>query len=324
MDNILRKAGNMENALQTTTAATLTTAQAITETMYRQFIAFCDAKPQTIKAYTVALQNLFGYFRDHGITRPDTDDIIRYKGELEAQYKPCTVSLYMTAARLFFRWTAQRGYFPNIADHIKGARIDRNHKRDYLTAPQVKEVFSTADRDTLTGKRDFALLALMTAAGLRDIEVARANIEDLRPAGADMALYIQGKGRDEKADCVTIPAEVEKAIRDYLTARGETDPTAPLFVSASNHGKGDRLTTRSISRIVKGHFTRAGFTSDRLTAHSLRHTAITLSLLAGRTIQEAQTFARHADISTTQIYAHNIEDMTAKSACGRAVAAAIF
>ena len=306
------------------TAATLTTTQAITAEMQRQFIAFCDAKPQTIRAYTVALQNLFGYFQDHGITRPDTDDIIRYKGELEKQYKPCTVSLYMTATRLFFRWTAQRGYFPNIADHVKGAKIDRNHKRDYLTAAQVKDIFNATDRDTLTGKRDFALLALMTAAGLRDIEVARANIEDMRPAGAEMALYIQGKGRDEKADCVTIPAEVEKAIRDYLTARGEFNATDPLFVSVSNHSKGERLTTRSISRIVKGHFTQAGFNSDRLTAHSLRHTAITLSLLAGRTAQETQTFARHRDISTTMIYAHNIEAMTAKAACGQAVAAAIF
>jgi len=315
----------MEKALQATgTAATLTTAQAITAEMYRQFIAFCDVRPQTIKAYTVALQNLFAYFQDHGITRPDTDDIIRYKAALETQYKPCTVSLYLTAARLFFRWTAQRGFFPNIADHVKGAKIDRNHKRDYLTAAQVKDVFNATDRDTLTGKRDFALLALMTAAGLRDIEVARANIEDMRPAGENTVLYLQGKGHDEKADCVTIPAEVERAIRDYLTARGEAAPTAPLFVSASNNGKGDRLTTRSISRIVKGHFTAAGFNSDRLTAHSLRHTAITLSLLAGRTAQETQTFARHKDISTTMIYAHNIESMTAKAACAQAVAAAIF
>lgn len=315
----------MDQAMQAVgTAATMTAAQTITAEMYRQFVAFCDAKPQTIKAYTVALQNLFGYFQDHGITRPDTDDIIRYKGELEAQYKPCTVSLYMTAVRLFFKWMAQRGYFPNIADHVKGAKIDRANKRDYLTADQIKDVFGTTDRDTLTGKRDYALLALMTSAGLRDIEVARANVEDLRPAGANMALYIQGKGRDEKADCVTVPAEVEKAIRDYLTARGEADPTAPLFTSESNHGKGARLTTRSISRIVKGHFTQAGFNSDRLTAHSLRHTAITLSLLAGRTAQETQTFARHANISTTMIYAHNIESMTAKAACGQAVAAAIF
>lgn len=314
----------METAIQASGTTAATSAAELTEQAFRQFVFFCDARPETVKAYRTALQTLFRYLQDHAINRPDTDDIIRYKGDLEKQYKPCTVSLYMTACRLFFRWTAQRGYYPNVADHVKGAKIDRNHKRDYLTAAQVKDIFTTAARDTLTGKRDYALLALMTAAGLRDIEVSRANVEDLRPAGDTMVLYIQGKGRDEKADCVAIPAEVEKAIRDYLTARGTTRPADPLFTSESNHAKGERLTTRSISRIVKGHLAAAGLNSDRLTAHSLRHTAITLSLLAGRTAQETQTFARHKDISTTMIYAHNIEDMTAKAACGQAVAAAIF
>jgi len=317
----------MANDLQVIEQATPAQGQTITEELYRKFIAFCDAKPQTVKAYTVALQALFGYLQGHGITHPDTDNIIRFKADLERAYSPATVSLYMTACRLFFRWTAQRGIYPNIADHVKGARIERDHKRDYLTAAQVKEVFQTIDRATLTGKRDYAIIALMTAGGLRDIEVSRANVEDIRPAGEHMALYVQGKGRDEKADCITIPAEVEKALRDYLNARAEDTPIekgSPLFTSESNHGKGERLTTRSISRLVKAHFAEAGLKSDRLTAHSLRHTAITLSLLAGRTAQETQTFARHSDISTTMIYAHNIEKMTAKTACGNAVAAAIF
>lgn len=313
----------MNTALQTTTAAS-PAAREITADLYRQFIAFCDVKPQTVRAYTVALQRLFGYFRDHEITSPDTDDIIQFKRELEAQHKAATVSLYMSATRLFFRWTAQRGYYPNVADHIKGGKVDRSHKRDHLTADQVKAVFATADRDTLTGRRDYAILALMTAAGLRDIEVARANIEDLRPAGADMALYIQGKGKGEKADCVIITAEVEKAIREYLSARGNADPTAPLFVSISNRDRGQRLTTRSISRIVKSHMRAAGYDSNRLSAHSLRHTAITLSLLGGRAAQETQTFARHSSLETTMIYSHNIDAMTAKTACAKAIAAQIF
>lgn len=317
----------MEHAIQIAQTATPTQAQAITEELYKMFVSFCDAKPQTVKAYTVALQALFGFMRENGIDHPDTDDIIRFKATLESQYKPSTISLYMTATRLFFRWTAQRGIYPNIADHVKGAKIDRGHKRDYLTADQIKAVLQGIDRTTLAGKRDYAIIALMTTAGLRDIEVSRANIEDMRPAGENMVLYIQGKGRDEKAECVTIPAEVERAIREYLNAK-ETDllepQEAPLFSSESNNNKGQRLTTRSISGIVKWHFAEAGLKSIRLTAHSLRHTAITLSLLAGRTAQETQTFARHADISTTMIYAHNIEKLTAKAACGNAIAAAIF
>lgn len=317
----------METNLQPAHPTTPEPARTITEELYKTFVSFCDAKPQTIKAYTTALQALFCYMRENQITRPDTDDILRFKATLEAKYKPCTTSLYMTACRLFFRWTAQRGLYPNIADHVKGAKIDRGHKRDYLTADQIKAVLQSIDRTTATGKRDYAIIALMTTAGLRDVEVSRANVEDLRPAGEKMVLYVQGKGRDEKTDCVSIPATVEKAIRDYMNTKEETlleEPDAPLFTSASNHAQGERLTTRSISRLVKSHFMECGLKSSRLTAHSLRHTAITLSLIAGRTAQETQKFARHSDISTTMIYAHNIEELTAKAACGDAVANTIF
>jgi integrase len=49
--------------------------------------------------------------------------------------------------------------------------------------------------------------------------------------------------------------------------------------------------------------------SAKLTAHSLRHTAITLALVGGATVQQAQAMARHANINTTMIYAHNLERM---------------
>lgn len=311
------------NAIQATPITKLNAAGTLTTELFRRFISFCDVKPQSLKAYTVALQRLFAFFQENGIRNPDTDDIIRFKAMLEARYTPCTVSLYMTACRLFFRWTAQRGYYANIADHVKGAKINRRHKKDALTTAQVKAVFNSIPRSTLAGKRDYAIFATMTACGLRDIEVSRANIEDLRTGNDCTVLFIHGKGRDEKEPVAILP-EVENAIRDYLTARSETDRSAPLFTSVSNNSTGARLTTRSISRIVKSHLQSAGYNSDRLTAHSLRHTAITLSLLAGNTIQETQAFARHSDIATTAIYAHNIEEMTVRTQCGKSIAAAIF
>ena len=75
----------------------------------------------------------------------------------------------------------------------------------------------------------------------------------------------------------------------------------------SDRNRNRRLTTRSVSRIIKEHLREIGLDSPRLTAHSLRHTAITLSLQAGATIQEAQALGRHANINTTLIYAHNID-----------------
>jgi site-specific recombinase XerD len=82
------------------------------------------------------------------------------------------------------------------------------------------------------------------------------------------------------------------------------------------------MTTRSLSRIVKNSFINTGLNSNKLTAHSLRHTAITLSLLGGASLQEAQAFAGHTNITTTQIYAHNIE--RANNKCEATIANAIF
>ena len=294
----------------------------ITEDLFNRFIAFVDAKPRTIETYTRAIRQLFNYFSFKGIRQPQRADIIAFRDELKNDHKATTVQNYITATRLFFQWTAQEGLYPNIADHIKGATISKEHKKDYLTSKQVKAILNSIDRETIQGLRDYAILALMITGGLRTIEVSRTNIEDLRAVGDSTALYIQGKGKDEKTEYIKIQPQVEEAIRDYLKALGITDQTQPLFTSTSNNSKGERLTTRSISGIVKKRLQEAGYNSDRLTAHSLRHTAVTLSLLGGNTLQEVQQFARHANITTTQIYAHNLD--RAKNKCESTIAKAIF
>lgn len=294
----------------------------LTEGLYLRFISYIDAKPRTIETYTRALKQLFNYFSFKGIGQPQRSDILAFRDELLKEHKATTVQNYITATRLFFQWTAQEGLYPNIADHIKGANISKEHKKDYLTSKQVKAILSSIDRSTLQGLRDYAILTLMITGGLRTIEVSRSNVEDLRVVGDNTALYIQGKGKDEKSEYIKIQAQVEQAIRDYLKALGATDPKQPLFVSTSNNSKGARMTTRSISAIVKKRLQEAGYNSDKLTAHSLRHTAVTLSLLGGNTLQETQQFARHANITTTQIYAHNLD--RAKNKCEETIAKAIF
>ena len=187
---------------------------------------------------------------------------------------------------------------------------------------QVKAVLKKIDRKTPQGRRDYAIFSLMVTGGLRDIEVHRANIEDLRTLGDSTVLYLQGKGREERAEYVKVPPQVEKAIRASLADREDTDGKLPLFISLSNNSFGDRISTRSISGLVKTSLRSAGYDSDRLTAHSLRHTAVTLSLLGGNSLQEVQQFARHANISTTQIYAHNLD--RASNKCESTIAKAIF
>jgi len=295
----------------------------VSEDMYRRFVSFIDAKEKTVETYTRALRQMFKYFAENGINQPQREDIISYREYLKATgHKPTTIQNYITAARLFFQWTEQERLYPNVAAHVKGAKLDRDHKKDYLTSRQVKTVLADVDRSTPQGLRDYAILALMITGGLRTIEVSRADIADLRTLGDATVLYIQGKGRDEKTEYIKISAPVEAAIREYLKARGEASPTAPLFASMSNNSKGKRMSTRSISGIAKSYMCEAGYNSERLTAHSLRHTAVTLSLLSGRKLEEVQQFARHANIATTQIYNHALDK--AKNGCSEAITKAIF
>lgn len=309
--NELTNYGN--NAIQSNT---------LTADMLESFINYLDASPKTIQTYNRAIRQFMKYLYSNGITTPVREDVIAWREELKDGHAPSTVQNYVIAVRLFFQWTAQVGLYPNIAEHVKGAKISKEHKKDFLNSHQLKAVISGIDRSTAQGRRDYAIFTLMATCGLRDIEIHRANIEDLRSLGDRTVLYIQGKGREERTDYVKVMPEVEEAIRKTFNDRDNTDGREPLFISMSNNSKGGRMSTRSISGAVKTALVKAGYDSKRLTAHSLRHSAVTLALLGGNSLQEVQQFARHSNIATTQIYAHNID--RANNKCESTIAQAIF
>lgn len=292
-----------------------------------RWISFVDAAPRTVDTYTKNIRRFLAYLAENGITltreTAKREIVVAYRDYLKATYKPTTVQGYMAAVKLFFRWAAQEDLLPNIADRVKGAKLDAGHKKDYLTSRQVSRLLKGIDRDSLAGKRDFAILSVMITTGLREVSIARANIGDIRTAGDAVALYYQGKGHEERgADYVKLAEPVEEAVRDYLKARGETNGDAPLFGAIANRNAGGRMTTRSISRIAKSRLIAAGLESDRLTGHSLRHTAATLNLLNGGTIEETRQLLGHRNINTTLIYSHALD--RAKNNSEKRIAKAIF
>ncbi len=302
--------------------AALQAPQKITEDLLEDYIAYLDASPATVRTYSSAIKQFAKYLQKQGTDNPTRETVIAYREQLKTYCKPTTVQNYIEALKIFFSWTAQRGLYPNIADHIKGAKVSGEFKKDYLTPKQLKKVLSGADQTTEQGLRDYAILAAMLTGSLRDIELHRANIEDIATAGGVSVLYLQGKGREDKTEYVKLPEETEAAIRAYLKTRKAADPKEPLFTSLSHNSQGNRLTTRSISGIVKGYLVKAGFDSTRYTAHSFRHSGITLSLQGGNTLQETQQYARHKSINTTLKYAHNLN--RAESKCADTIAAAVF
>lgn len=275
------------------------------------YCASLDVKEKSRQTYKKGVLNFADWTREQGIATVTRADILAYKVHLQGVYSACTVSCYMTAVKSFYTYLEAAKISPNLAAGIKGAKASRGFKKDALTPAQANTMLAGIERDSLSGLRDYALVNLLIRTGLRTIEAQRANIEDMRSEAGQALLYIQGKGRDEKDAFVVLTEATLEPLREYLRARGKVRDSDPLFASVSRRDAGGRLTTRSISRIVKDALRAAGYDSDRLTAHSLRHSAVTFSLMGGASLQEAQQLARHSSINTTLIYAHNLNRIAA-------------
>ena len=293
-----------------TTALTVKATQAVEVSNYfnlvERWIAYAQVSKSSVKSYKKGIRRLMEYCAKQGITTPSRDFIIQYREYLQGKYAPATANLYLTAAKLFFSFLQVEGFITvNPAERVKGLKIRAGHKKDALTADATKKILATFDSSTLQGKRDKAIFALMVTAGLRTIEVARANVGDIIEQGGKYFLLVQGKGHKEKDAMVKISDGVYNLIQDYLLLRA--DEKENLFGSVSKRNYSGRLTTTSISRIVKGAMKAAGYDSKRLTAHSLRHTAATTALQKGASLRDVQQVLRHTSITVTQVYLHELD-----------------
>lgn len=266
-----------------------------------------DATKETKETYIKGVLAFIKWCNKNDISEVTHATLIQFKENLISQNKKAsTISMYMTALKKLYKYLETKG-IKNIASDLKGAKQKRNYSKDPLTIDQAKDLLNSIDRTTNEGKRNYALIHLLLTTGLRTIEIERANIEDIRNVANNSVLYVMGKGRESKDEYVKLTYETLKAINEYLLTRDIKTDKEPLFTSLSDRSNGQRLKTRSIRDIIKKAFKNIGINSDKITTHSLRHTAITLTLIGGSTIQEAQQLARHSNINTTMIYAHNLK-----------------
>jgi integrase/recombinase XerD len=282
----------------------------------KEFLEQLDVSEKTRSTYRRALRRWEAYLEEHQLTiaTANRDTVLAYKKRLQAEgKKPATVNAYLTAVRRLYAWTEASGDKPNIAASIKGLKKSATTAKDALTIDQAKDLLADVPGDgaTLEELRNHAIVTLCILRGLRTIEVARADIGDVRTINGQAVLYVQGKGYSDKSAFVILNQTCLEPINRYLEARQESDLEAPLFAGIGNKNQGGRLTTRTVSRIIKAAFAKHGINSARLTAHSTRHTAATMALLAGADLQETRDMLRHSSINTTMVYAHNIKRMEA-------------
>ena len=278
------------------------------------FVAQLDRMPRTVETYRQNLKPLVAWLDGEGLAmdRVTARDMRRFKAFLETIYRPTTTNAYLTAARRLFAFVEAETGYPNPMACVEGVRGTNKAKEskahDALSREQVRAV-AAYEGEGLEGMRDRAMVNLMLTCGLRTVEVARANVGDFRQSGEVRYLVVQGKGHAEADTPVYVDAHTASLIDAYLTARGRADGDAPLFAGVGNRNRGGRMSTKTISRMCKRTMEACGIHGARLTAHSFRHTAITEAIRGGADLLQAQTYARHADPRTTQIYIHANERM---------------
>lgn len=289
--------------------------QAFNNDLFARFIDYTDRKDTTIKGYLTCIRQFARWLDANGIRQPQRDDIKAYRDYLaNSGLATGTQSQYLRAVKHFFKWTAAEGFYPNVADNIHGAKIRHDiHKKDALQRDDVANIAESIDRTTEQGKRLYAIYLLCVICGLRTIEIHRADVGDLKTIGGTVYLYLQGKGHDDKDAPVLLIPEVYEAINDYLDSRtAKLTPKSPLFTSTSNRSKGGRIATTTISTMLKNMLVNAGYDSDRLTAHSLRHTSGTGAHKAGIDLYGVQHLMRHCDPATSEIYIHEDDHKAAE------------
>jgi site-specific recombinase XerD len=158
----------------------------------------------------------------------------------------------------------------------------------------VAKLLNSCDRSSLGGARNYAIMLLLARLGLRSIEVARMELEDLDWRAGEVV--VRGKAR--RRDRLPLPADVGEALADYLSLRGKRS-SRHVFLTVKAPTRPIRA--ELVGDVVQRACLRAGIA--HVGAHRLRHTFASELLREGASIVDISQLLRHSDLATTAVYA---------------------
>ena len=163
--------------------------------------------------------------------------------------------------------------------------------------PDVYRVMIEAiDRETIGGKRDYAIMRLLWDNALRRSEVTALNIEDFQSD----KLWIIRKGKIQKI-AIDLAVKTRLALNEWLSVRGG-EPSQPLFMALDNRSYGKRLSGRSLGYLVE-RLAKGADVEKRMSPHRVRHSSITAYLdLSDGNVRDARLLSGHAKLETLVIY----------------------
>lgn len=263
----------------------------------------------TISAYKRDLQKFDEFARKRKLTletvsRDDLVDFLAglYRLKLESR----TVARQLVTLRNFFRFAQIQELIPEDPSiNLESPKI-RRHLPGYLRLEEVEKLLEQPDAKTPMGLRDRAMLEVLYSTGLRVSELTSLGVNDLDTKVGCVRCI--GKGDKERIVPVGKKAlgMVDKYLREgrpQLLRNAKASSGPALFINR----RGAALSRVGVWKILSAYGRRAGL-RVALTPHMLRHSFATHLLERGADLRSVQLMLGHADISTTQIYTHVVEE----------------
>lgn len=258
-------------------------------------------KNRSIKTKETYKRYLDYFIQSTHVKKPEniTKELVRkYRIQLARKgFKKITQNYYIIGLRNFLKYMLKRDINTLSPGKIELSKV---HRRDIeiLDYSDLKRLLDAPKTNNLRDLRNKAILETLFSTGLRVSEICKLN----RYNNLDQEeISIRGKGN--KVRVVFLSDKAKKSLKKYLEAR--TDAEEALFISLTKKNKViDRITPRSIQRMVDRMAKKAGIISNRVTPHQLRHQFATDLLRNGADLRAVQELLGHSDISTTQIYTH--------------------
>lgn len=264
--------------------------------------------PETRGTYERTLREFMRWLHSEKDFQFQERNIERYKQYLFKKKKltHTSVVMYLTSVRKFCDYLITKGVLrKNPARGVRGGTPSITHTRKSISGSDLIKFLQSIDRTNEIGYRDFAMVKLMIGCGLSEIELVRADVGDVKIQRRKMELRIQSKGRTEKDSSVILSGDVFDGVKAYLIFRTKAKSSDPLFMSAGNRTRGDRMTSRGIRERINFYFAQAGIKNGearKITALSLRLTAIKMLAESGASVEEIQKKFRIKKTSTVELY----------------------
>lgn len=277
------------------------------ESFLEMLAAERGASPNTLEAYNRDLTNLAGFLGAKPVEDAESDDLRGYLArQSERGMAARTLARRLSALRQFYRFLYAEGLRQdNPTTAIDSPRQGRSLPK-VLDEAEVERLLAAARaRQGPDGLRLRALIEVLYATGLRISELVTLPLSAI--ARDPRVLIVRGKGGKERM----IPlgeaaraalAEYRAARRGFLKARQDSPW---LFPSRS---RGGHLTRHRVAQLLKELAVEAGLQPSKVSPHVLRHAFASHLLDHGADLRSVQQMLGHADISTTQIYTHVLNE----------------